>query len=203
MTLAAWPQVIPLPPPAPVVTRTFVPLHLYFMSPTGSDAANGLTPATAWATPNHPTVCGDVVLVSPGNYATGQWGANYQEPTACPSTTGGIDGTGGIYFTTFLCAGSDLGGGAGVGNGCNITATGFGDPAVLVNFGNASGPGVARNPVSHLAISGMHLDAGNTSPKTDGSCCRGIELGRACGEGSGPPQQSHHIAVINTMITNV
>jgi hypothetical protein len=81
----------------------FVALHTYYMSPTGSDSNNGLTAATAWATPNHAVVCGDVIVAAAGNYSPLQsWGA----VSSCPSTSGGIDGTGGIYFAAVLCAGN-------------------------------------------------------------------------------------------------
>ena len=81
----------------------FVALHTYYMSPTGSDSNNGLTAATAWATPNHTgIVCGDVIIAKPGAYnrSFGYW----TSPTGCPSTSGGIDGRGGIYFATIVCA---------------------------------------------------------------------------------------------------
>jgi hypothetical protein len=95
-------------PTVPIVAAassgsTFVALHTYYMSPTGSDSNNGLTVATAWATPNHPgIVCGDVIIAQPGAY-TRQFGY-WQAPTGCPSTSGGIDGTGGVYFATVVCA---------------------------------------------------------------------------------------------------
>ena len=45
----------------------FTALHTYFMSPTGSDSNNGLTAATAWATPNHAVNCGDVIIAAAGS----------------------------------------------------------------------------------------------------------------------------------------
>ena len=85
----------------------FVALHTYYMSPTGSDSNNGLTAATAWATPNHAVNCGDVIIAAAGSYRTfqGTWGT----VSNCPSTSGGIDGTGGVYFATLLCGGSYVG----------------------------------------------------------------------------------------------
>jgi hypothetical protein len=78
------------------------------MSPTGNDSNNGLTPTTAWATPNHPVVCGDVIIAATGTYTGNQYGTplSYGSGTVsnCPSTSGGIDGTGGIYFAILLCA---------------------------------------------------------------------------------------------------
>ena len=92
------------PPPAGSVS--FVALHTYYMSPTGSDSNNGLTAATAWATPNHSVMCGDVIIAAAGSYTTGfhSWGT----VSNCPSTSGGIDGTGQIYFAVVLCGGADL-----------------------------------------------------------------------------------------------
>jgi hypothetical protein len=84
---------------------SFVALHTYYMSPTGSDSNNGLTVATAWATPNHPVVCGDVIIAATGTYG---YLSNWGHVSNCPSTSGGIDGTGGIYFAVLLCGGSDL-----------------------------------------------------------------------------------------------
>jgi hypothetical protein len=85
---------------------TFTPLHMYYISPTGNDANAGTSPSTAWATPKHPVQCGDVIIAAAGSY--GQWlfGANsWGAVSNCPSTSGGIDGKGGIYFATLLCAG--------------------------------------------------------------------------------------------------
>ena len=87
----------------------FTALHTYFMSPTGSDSNNGLTTATAWATPNHPVNCGDVIVAAAGSYNTYLPQANFGAVSNCPSTSGGINGTGGIYFATLLCGGPYVG----------------------------------------------------------------------------------------------
>jgi hypothetical protein len=85
----------------------FTPLHVYYISSSGNDANAGTSPSKAWATPKHPVQCGDVIIVAAGSYGQGwtfgvnSWGA----VSNCPSTTGGIDGKGGIYFATLLCAG--------------------------------------------------------------------------------------------------
>lgn len=115
---------------------SFTPLTLYYMSPTGSDAADGLTPATAWATPNHAVHCGDVIIAATGTYSSGtpfilDWGA----VTNCPSTTGGIDGTGGIYVATVLCAGAL--------QSCVVTSLDGGGNAIKIN-------------ASHWAIEGFY-----------------------------------------------
>ena len=84
----------------------FTALHTYYMSPTGSDSNNGTSPSTPWATPYHSVVCGDVIIAAAGSYSDLQsWG----KVSNCPSTSGGIDGTGGIYFATVLCGGSYVG----------------------------------------------------------------------------------------------
>ena len=85
----------------------FVALHTYYMSPTGSDSNNGLTAATPWATPNHAVACGDVIVAAAGSYGPfqGTWG----KVSNCPSSSGGIDGAGGVYFATVLCGGSYVG----------------------------------------------------------------------------------------------
>ena len=84
-------------------SHSFIALHTYFMAPNGNDASAGTSTATAWKTPNHPLQCGDVIIAAPGNYPRLQtWGA----VSNCPSTTGGIDGTGGVNFATVLCAGN-------------------------------------------------------------------------------------------------
>ena len=92
----------------------FTALHTYFMSPTGSDSNNGLTAATAWKTPNHALVCGDVIIAAAGSYAAQS--NNFGAVSSCPSTSGGIDGTGGVYFATLLCGGTYVG-------ACSIVGT--------------------------------------------------------------------------------
>ncbi len=104
---------------------SFVALHTYYLSPTGSDSNNG-TSATAcgtncgpWLTPKHNVVCGDVIIAAAGNYnsASSHFGANnWGTVSSCPSTSGGIDGNGGVYFATLLCAGPYL-------TSCPVTAT--------------------------------------------------------------------------------
>lgn len=119
----------------------FVPLHKYYMAPTGSDSNNGLSPASAWATPNHSMVCGDVIVAAPGSYGVLQ---SFGNVSNCPSNTAGIDGTGGIYFAVLLC------GGASVGD-CSIDTNIGGNTAVEIHTSNwaiegwkVTGNGVAR-----------------------------------------------------------
>jgi len=87
----------------------FTALHTYYMSPTGDDGNSGTSPSSPWATPNHSRlVCGDVIIAAPGNYRQAWDGGLVvnSQPSDCPSTQGGIDGTGGIYFVTVLCNGN-------------------------------------------------------------------------------------------------
>ncbi len=101
-------------PPTAAGPTLFTPLHTYYMSATGSNSNNGLTPATAWRDANHTAgspvgfpgfVCGDVVRVLPGTY-NGNYGVG--PVTNCPSTSGGVDGTGGINMAIILCDGPNL-----------------------------------------------------------------------------------------------
>ncbi len=87
---------------------SFVALHTYYISPTGNDSNNGTSPSTPWATPGHTVNCGDVIIAAAGNYTTNQFSQTFGNVTNCPSTSGGIDGNGGVYFATLLCAGPNL-----------------------------------------------------------------------------------------------
>jgi len=94
-----------------VSDTVFTALHTYYLSPTGSDANSGLDPAHAWATPHHNVVCGDVIIAAAGTYSTtyGHFGTNdWGTVSNCPSTSGGIDGKGGVYFAVLLCAGPNM-----------------------------------------------------------------------------------------------
>lgn len=95
----------------------FTALTTHFMacpgcSPAGNDGNSGVDAAHPWATPNHAVNCGDVIIAAAGDYSTvnssggfNSWGT----VSNCPSTTGGIDGTGGIYFAVLLCGGASVG----------------------------------------------------------------------------------------------
>lgn len=42
----------------------------YYLAASGSDSRDGLSPTTAWLTPNHPNLkCGDSIIAAPGAYA--------------------------------------------------------------------------------------------------------------------------------------
>src|SRR5271166_295124 len=74
-----------------------------------------------WLTPNHlGIVCGDVIIAATGAYSSASfdsYGAGssvWGTVGSCPSTSGGIDGTGGVYTATLVCA---------TAFGCTINAT--------------------------------------------------------------------------------
>lgn len=90
------------------VSIPFTPLHTYYLSPAGNDANAGTSPASSWKTLNHPVACGDVIIAATGNYDSANFSNNWGTVSGCPSTSGGIDGTGGIYFAVLLCGGADL-----------------------------------------------------------------------------------------------
>jgi hypothetical protein len=143
----------------------------HYIAPTGSDAADGLTAGTAWATSNHAMKCGEIIIAAPGTY-TNKFTQNFGAVSNCPSTSGGIDGSGGIYFVTILCAGSDL-------VACQATATG-GRPVFGWNFGQ-----------SNWAIQGFLV--------ANVSSSRAFEVRtHNCKTG----YNSHHIASINNVVYN-
>lgn len=151
---------------APVV---FTPLHTYYIAPpmsppagwgAGSDSNTGTTMLTPWETPSHAgLVCGDVILVAPATYNYTGGGVyvpfeqNFTQPTGCPSTSGGIDGTGGVYFVTLLCAGPTV-------TSCQIN--GGTDAPFWVTLGGAS----AGNAVSNWAIEGFSATQNTTAVNT-------------------------------------
>ena len=102
------PPIIHSPPNKPFVLPVGDVMH--YISPTGSDSNNGTSPATPWLTPNHALHCGDVIIAAAGAYSS----ANFDSYTngsslwgtvsSCPSTSGGIDGAGGIYVAAIVCA---------------------------------------------------------------------------------------------------
>jgi fibronectin type 3 domain-containing protein len=165
-------------PTAPAASVDFTPLHLYYLSPTGSDSNSGTSPSEPWATPNHPVDCGDVIVAAAGNY-TNQFNQNWGNVSNCPSASGGIDGEGGIYFATVLCAGPDL-------------------EACQVNSG-ANQFGFDIEQESNWAVEGFKTttdgadDSNQVTPAYDG----------ACGGNKGPCNGVyHHFAFINDIAYN-
>ena len=100
-------------PPPSSGNLTFTPLHVYYLDPVSGNDANTCT-TVAQACQNMSAsglsgvVCGDVVLVKSGSWSGGQINQNLPTVGSCPSTSGGIDGAGGIYFAILLCAGTDV-----------------------------------------------------------------------------------------------
>ena len=160
-----------------VVTSTPVPfqaLHTYYISPTGNDNSAGTSPQTAWATPNHAVACGDVILAAPGAYDNTHFGPNQWGTVAsCPSTSGGIDGAGGIYFAVLLCAGSD-------------------DASCMVNGGTQE---AMRVDASNWAVEGFAA----TQDATANEGGFAVACYSATSESS---TTQHHIAFINDIASN-
>src|SRR5271166_629547 len=171
----------------------FVALHTYYMSPTGSDSNSGLTAAAPWATPNHAVNCGDVIIAAPGtygykaNYTNGYpFFGNFHTVSNCPSTTGGIDGAGGVYFAVVLCGGSDIGS----TNGCVIDGVGNTAGYYSVEFDGG---------VSNWAFEGFYFNTGCTGSATGTNCSR--SFGARVIDASGTTgYNSHHLALINSIV---
>src|ERR1700722_16096735 len=142
------------PPPPVSGSVPFVALHTYYMSPNGSDSNNGLTAATAWATANHAVSCGDVIVAAAGSYPDLQ---GFGKVSNCPSTSGGIDGAGGVYFATLLCGGSNVG-------ACNITTK-------AATSGNTVGIEIAKN---NWAVEGWYVNTSGHGRAFEGYGCGGV-----------------------------
>ena len=155
------------------------------MSPTGSDANSGLSPSAAWATPNHAVNCGDVIVAPAGTYngAFNRWGV----VSNCPSTSGGIDGAGGINFAVLLCGGSDLG-----SNGCLINCATAACSAGVVGSGGRSGTSSC-------------MDVNSNDWAIEGWTCNGNGYSHRAFQADGCLTTStvvHHIAFINDIAYN-
>ena len=147
----------------------FTALHTYYMSPTGSDSNNGTSPSTPWATPNHSVNCGDVIIAAAGSYPDLH---SFGTVSNCPSTSGGIDGTGGIYFATLLC------GAASVGD-CYITTK-----------TNTTGDTHAMYLGDNWAVEGWYVNTSGFGRAFESYGCQ--TTGSA----------NHHVAVINDISAN-
>jgi hypothetical protein len=72
---------------------------LYYMSPSGSDANNGLSSGTPWLTPNHSIPCGSIINAAAGAYGAHLGFGNWGTVTGC--------GTGSAANVAWVkCAGS-------------------------------------------------------------------------------------------------
>ena len=153
---------------------------IHYMAATGSsDSYDGLEPTHTtgttgpWATPNHALNCGDVILAGPGDYSStnvGTWGT----VSNCPSTSGGIDGTGGIQAAALVCAGTDITQCHSSGNlwdvnnhhwaieGFQVTNTGTGSPNRAFNADGCNGfvlhHAIFVNNLVISVASGFHTD---------------------------------------------
>src|SRR5215831_4207242 len=155
----------------------FTPLHTYFMAPNGNDSCNGTTTTIgtsgncAWLTPDHTgLVCGDVIIAQVGAYPAAGIGIS-NSPSGCPSSSGGIDGIGQIYFVTVVCVQAfacTLNSTAGSGNGAiDISANNWSFQGWKVTTTNkrafcyfADG-GFTSNIYHHIAfINDICVDAG-------------------------------------------
>jgi hypothetical protein len=151
----------------------YTALHTYYLSPSGSDANSGTSPAAPWLTPQHNVQCGDVVVAAAGNYPAGTYGTqfganNWGAVSSCPSTSGGIDGKGGVYFAVLLCAGPAI---------TSCTISGGGNEAVRVDQSN-------------WAVEGF---SGTQQQGSEAGCFSATSESAA---------NLHHIAFINDMALN-
>ena len=146
--------------------------HRTTASPAGNDSNSGLDAAHPWATPNHAVVCGDVIIAAAGSYSG--FSNNVGAVSNCPSSTGGIDGTGGIYFAVVLC------GSASVGD-CFIAHAGASTPGFEVD---------GNNSVGNWAIEGFAINHARYGV--------GVQTGTCTGS-TNPVQ---NVAVVNDIITN-
>jgi hypothetical protein len=119
-----------------------------------------------------------VIIAAAGNY-TNQFNQSWGYVSNCPSTSGGIDGNGGVYFATLLCAGPDL-------------------EACQVNSG-VNGFGFDIEQESNWAVEGFKTttdgadNSNQVTPAYDG----------ACGGNKGPCNGVyHHFAFINDIAYN-
>jgi hypothetical protein len=155
---------------------------LHYADPAGNDNCNGTSPSLgssgncAWATFDHPMNCGDVIIFAPST-AYGQLSPG-GTVSNCPSTTGGIDGHGGVYFAIALCGGAHVG-------DCAITTN-------AATTGNTTG--MLFN-VSNWAAEGWYINTGLATGKG------GVAQGRAF-EANSQGRIAHHFAFINDISAN-
>ena len=136
---------------------------MHYADPSGSDRNDGLAPKAGgghgpWLTQNHNMKCGEVILYAPGSYPQ-------QGPSGtvsnCPSTSGGIDGTGGVWFATLLTA-------AGVrcGLDCFVTTKTHTKDVTVAFFFNSS----------NWAVEGFYVNTGLATGKGGGAQGRAYEM---------------------------
>jgi hypothetical protein len=98
-----------------------------------------------------------VIIAAPGAYKTGF--GYWTNPSNCPSTSGGIDGKGGIYFATVLCGGAHVGDCSMnfAGNGMNVNANNWAIEGWQVTSSNgfaflANGSATSTTIIHHVAF---------------------------------------------------
>jgi Chitobiase/beta-hexosaminidase C-terminal domain len=57
----------------------------YYISPSGSDSNNGLSPSAPWLTPKHAVNCGDVISAAPGSYSANNFSGGHWGTVTCPA----------------------------------------------------------------------------------------------------------------------
>lgn len=156
----------------------FTALDTYYISPTGNDNNNGTSASSPWLTPNHGVNCGDVIIAAPGSYSTM---LQFGTVANCPSSSGGIDGHGGIYFATLLCGGN-------VGT-CAVT-----EPACSVEYVAA---GIEINN-DNWAVEGW----GGSMLYTTSCAGMPFEVNVGGPTNGGVSGTLHHVAYINNLAYN-
>jgi hypothetical protein len=163
LELSMW-MVAPLTAPnaPPSMTNTVFALPngevLHYMDPSGNDACNGTSPSLgssgncAWLTPNGNAAlkCGDVIIAAAGTY-TNNGILVTRQPTSCASTTGGIDGAGGIFTVYVLCA---------TAFACVIPSYNGSNPP-------GQGSGAIQVQANNWAFEGWHASVSNTVVTSD------------------------------------
>ncbi len=160
------------------VGTPFTALHTYYISPTGSDSNGGTSSSSPWLTPNHPVDCGDVIIAAPGSYSPV---LQFGSVSNCPSSSGGIDGQGGIYFATLLCGGN-VGTCAVTQSSCNVEYVAAG---IEINNDNWAVEGWGGSMLYTTSCAGMPFEVNNGGPSNGGV--------------SGT---LHHVAYINNIAYN-
>jgi hypothetical protein len=157
---------------------------LKYADPSGNDACNGTSPTLgssgncAWKTFDHAMNCGEVIIFAASTlYPQLSAGGTVSN---CPSTSGGIDGTGGVYFAIALCGGAHVG-------DCAITTN-------AATTGNTTG--MLFN-TSYWAAEGWYINTGLATGKG------GVAQGRAF-EADAPNSTTviHHFAFVNDICAN-
>lgn len=204
----AQPVVTPpvfIPLPASPSSRTLFTLPtghtLKFMSITGNDANPG-TKAQPWKTPNHAMSCGDVLVSLNGDYSSLNGLETFGATSNCPSTSGGIDGTGptstsgggtgGVNYAIMVCGGSgstfsDMGANGCIMN-CATACSQGGGPRGSVN----TGIDVKQN---NWAVEGWQVGVAASGG--------GQTLGYLVDPSLTPAAIAHHVAFINDIATNL